>query len=97
MIEYGRDPAKEADNVKRHGVSFDDAIVALRDPFRVTWFDEGHSIEEPRFITIGRDVRGRFLAVVTSEKWPKPRIISARRATKRERDAYESHRPLGPA
>ena len=97
MVEYDRDPAKEADNVRRHGVSFDDAIVARRNPFRVTWFDEGHSAEEPRFITIGRDVRGRFLAVVTSEKLPKPRIIYPRRATKRERNAYESQRPLGPA
>ena len=97
MIEYGRDPAKEAENIQRHGVSFDDGIVALRDRFAVEWFDDSHSTEEPRFLTIGRDLRGRFLAVVTSEKWPMPRIISARRATKRERNAYESQRPLGPA
>jgi uncharacterized DUF497 family protein len=97
VIEYGRDPAKEAENIRRHGVSFDAAIVALRDRFAVRWFDERHSVEEPRFVTIGRDLKGRFLAVVTSEKWPKPRIISARRASKRERNAYESQRPLGPA
>jgi uncharacterized DUF497 family protein len=97
VIEYARDPAKEAENVRRHGISFDDGIVALRDPFAVTWSDESHSVEEPRFMTIGRDLRGRFLAVVTSEEWPMPRIISARRATKRERNAYENQRSVGPA
>ena len=97
VIEYGGDPAKEAENVRRHGVSFDDAIVALRDRFAVRWFDETHSVDEPRFVTIGRDIKGRFLAVVTSEKWPEPRIISARRATKRERNAYQNQRPLSPA
>jgi uncharacterized protein len=97
VIEYGRDPAKEAANAWQHNVRFDDAIVALRDPFGVEWFDEAHSTDEPRFIKIGRDLRGRFLAVVTSEGGHGPRIISARRATKRERNAYEHQRPLGPA
>ena len=96
MIEYGRDPAKEAENVRQHGVTFSDALVALRDHFAIEWFDEDHSTDEPRFVTIGRDLRGRFLTVVTSDGWPKPRIISARRASKRERHAYERQRPLGP-
>jgi uncharacterized DUF497 family protein len=95
VIEYGRDPAKEAENLRQHGICFDDAIVALRDPFRIEWFDESHSADEPRFVTIGRDVRGRFLAVVTSNGGHGPRTISARRATKRERNAYEHQRPLG--
>jgi uncharacterized DUF497 family protein len=97
VIEYGRDPAKEAENVRQHGVDFGDAIVALRDRFAIEWFDEDHSADEPRFVAIGRDLRGRFLAVVTSEGGHGPRIISARRATKRERNAYEHQRPLGPA
>jgi uncharacterized DUF497 family protein len=96
VIEYGRDRAKEAENVRQHGVSFDEAIVALRDPFKIEWFDEAHSVEEPTFVTIGRDLQGRFLAVVTSDGGHGPRIISARRATKRERNAYELQRPLGP-
>jgi uncharacterized DUF497 family protein len=95
VIEYGRDPAKEAENVRRHGISFDDAIVALWDQFKIGWSDEEHSGEEPRFVTVGRDLRGRFLAVVTSNGGRGPRIISARRATKRERNAYERQRPLG--
>ena len=96
MLEYGRDPIKEAENVRRHGVDFKDGIIAIRDPFAIRWFDEAHSTAEPRFVTIGRDLRGRLLTVVTSEDWPRPRIISARRATKRERHAYEHKRPLGP-
>ena len=58
MIEYGRDPAKEAENVRQHGITFNDAIVALQDRFAIEWFGEDHSIEEPRFVTIGRDLRG---------------------------------------
>lgn len=96
MREYDRDPAKEAENLRRHGVHFHDAIVALLDPFAVGWFDEDHSIDERRFVTVGRDLRGRLLAVVTSESRARSRIISARRATKRERDAYEVQLPLGP-
>ena len=93
MLEYGRDPAKEAENVRQHGVDFNDAFVALRDPFAIGWFDQDHSADEPRFVIIGRDLRGRYLAVVTSDHWREPRIISARRATKRERNAYEYQRP----
>ena len=96
VLEYTWDDDKEAENVRTRGIDFDDAIVALRDPFAIDWFDEDHSADEPRFVAIGRDLRGRFLAVVTSERRPKPRIISARRATKRERHAYEHQRPLGP-
>jgi hypothetical protein len=96
VIEYDWDTEKEAENVRQHGFDFYEAMVALRDPFAVEWFDEDHSIDEIRFITIGRDLRGRFLTVVTSDDWPKPRIISARRATKRERHAYEHQRPLDP-
>jgi len=96
VIEYGRDPVKEAENVRQHGIDFNDATVALRDPFRVEWFDEDHSTDELRFATIGRDLQGRFLTVVVSEGRPRPRIISARRATKRERHAYEHQRPPDP-
>jgi uncharacterized protein len=97
VFQYRVDPAKEAENVRKHGVGFDDARAALRDPMRVTWFDESHSAEELRFVTLGCDLKGRVLVVVTSEREPSPRIISARRATKRERHAYEERRPLSPA
>ena len=96
MLDHAWDPEKEEENRRTHHVGFDDARVALRDPLAVRWFDESHSLEEPRFITIGRDLRGRYLAVVTSESVLQPRIISARRATKRERHAYAQQRPFDP-
>ena len=94
MTSYRVDPAKEAANIRKHGIGFDDARAALLDPMRVTWFDEAHSAGETRFVTLGCDLRNRILAVVTSEDEVEPRIISARRATKRERHAYQQHRPL---
>jgi uncharacterized DUF497 family protein len=95
VADYRMDPGKAAENRRRHGVEFDDAIAALLDPLKVGWFDEAHSGDEPRFVTLGRDLKGRLLAVVTSEG-DTPRIISARRATKRERHAYEEHSPIQP-
>jgi hypothetical protein len=97
VFRYRVDPAKEAENIRKHGVGFDDARAALCDPLRVSWFDDSHSAKELRFVTLGCDLKGRVLVVVTSEGEPSPRIISARRATKRERHAYEERRPLSPA
>ena len=92
VLDYGWDPEKAETNRRTHHVGFDDAKVALHDPLAVRWFDESHSVvEEPRFVTIGRDLLGRHLAVITSESVQSPRIIFARRATKRERHAYETH------
>ena len=56
--------------------------------------DVEHSDEEPRQITLGWSYQGRLLVVVTSERdTESPRIISARRATKRERHAYARIQP----
>jgi uncharacterized DUF497 family protein len=92
VVEHRVDPAKEDENIRKHGVGFDDARVALLDPLRVSWFDEAHSHSEPRIVTVGRDLRGRVLVVITSESPASPRIISARRATKRERYDYQERR-----
>jgi hypothetical protein len=77
VVEYIWDREKEAESVGFHGVNFDDAQVAVLDRLAVSWFDVDHSQDEPRFVAIGRDVRGRYLAVVTSEGLPERRIISA--------------------
>ena len=92
MVEYGWDPDKELENVRKHGISFDEAQSVLRGNLSFTWLDELHSAREPRFKTIGYSDRGRILVVVTSEDGPRPRIISAWRASKRERDAYQRRR-----
>ena len=92
MVEYTWDPDKEIENVRRHGISFGEARTVLRGHLKFTWFDELHSTYELRFKTIGYSDLGRILVVVTSEDGGLPRIISAWRASKRERDAYQRRR-----
>ena len=59
------------------------------DEFSITLPDPDHSIEEERFIDIGRSTKGRLLVVVYTERGSNIRIISARRATSTEKDEYE--------
>jgi uncharacterized DUF497 family protein len=82
------DPAKAAANLKKHGVSFADAEGVLFDPFAITIEDIG-AIGEPRFVTIGLGSGGELLVVAYTYRDGKPRMISARRATRRERKSYE--------
>lgn len=89
MSYFDWDPAKAAENVRVHGVSFEEAETAVTHPLARTFPDPGHSDTEPRFWTIGYSVLGRLLVVVTSEGGIRPRLISARRASKRERRVYE--------
>jgi uncharacterized DUF497 family protein len=85
VLDYTWDPAKEVANVRKHGIMFDEARTVLDHEATRTALDERHSDVEARFWTVGWSNRGRLLVVVTSECGPRPRIISARRATKRER------------
>ena len=86
LYDWNRE--KERINVWKHGVSFLEAESVLDNPSSSTRHDELHSIREHRFITVGWSAMGRLLVVVTSNGGRRPRIISAWRATKRERDAY---------
>jgi uncharacterized DUF497 family protein len=83
------DEEKEADNVRKHGVDFREAIEALLDPLARSEEDVEHSDVEQRWRTIGTSRRGRVLRVTTGEDGSTIRIISARAATRRERHAYE--------
>ena len=85
---YDRDSEKERINVWKHGVTFLEAETVVDNPSSRTRYDVEHSMRESRFITVGWSSLGRLLVVITSEGGPRPRIISAWRATKRERDAY---------
>jgi hypothetical protein len=84
---YGWNQGKERINVRKRGITFDEAESVVDNPSSRTRHDVLHSIDEPRFITVGWSFMGRLLIVVASDGGPGPRIISARRATKRERDA----------
>lgn len=84
------DPQKADDNVKDHGVSFEEAAEVLQDPLSYTVEDEDHSqSHEARFKTIGHSMRGRLLVVIHTDDQHRIRIISAWRATHRQREEYE--------
>lgn len=88
-MQFVWDPAKAAANLRKHRVSFHEAATVLQDELSTTFPDERHSTLEERFVTIGVSMRGRLLVVVHTERAGKIRVISARRATRRERGFYE--------
>ncbi|MBI4543919.1 MAG: BrnT family toxin [Gemmatimonadetes bacterium] len=89
-MQFEWDAAKAARNLAKHGVSFDEASTVFGDPLAGTIGDPSHSGEEPRFITIGRSRSQRLITVAHAEREDRIRIISARRAARRERRHYES-------
>ena len=88
-IEFQWDPVKAARNLAKHGVSFGEASTVFQDPLSVTVPDPRHSRNEERFAILGRSVHGRFLAVYHTDVDRRVRIISARPATRLEREVYE--------
>lgn len=83
------DTKKARQNIKAHGISFDEASTAFRDALSRTIDDPLHSEGEERFVLIGHSIRGRLLVVVHTERGDRIRIISARLATRKERLTYE--------
>ena len=88
-ISFEWDAEKARENERKHGVSFDEAATAFGDPLSVTISDPDHSADEVRFILMGTTYLGRILVVVHTDRGDNIRVISARRATKTERRAYE--------
>lgn len=87
-IEFEWDDAKAIGNLRKHGVSFVQATQVFRDPFGIEWLDERASYEEERFIICGMS-GGALLTVVYTEREPRIRIISARRANRYEKEEYD--------
>ncbi len=83
------DPQKDAQNQRKHGVGFREAASVLEDPLSTTFPDPAHSRGEQRYVTIGRSRLGQTLVVGHAERGDTIRIISARKATRRERRFYE--------
>jgi uncharacterized DUF497 family protein len=81
------DPAKAEANHRKHGIDFADASTVLFDELAATVRDD--SAEEDRYVTIGSDALGRVLVVVFAWAEDVIRLISARKATKKERRQYE--------
>jgi len=86
VVEW--DPAKAQQNVRKHGVSFADAVTALEDERALTDRDVSSNDEE-RWVTMGIDGEGRVLVVVYTWRGENLRLISARNATRGERRVYE--------
>ena len=80
---------KAAGNLRKHGVSFDEAASMFLDPMAVSGPDPEHSMAEDRYITFGFSSLGRLLAVSHTHRPGAIRIISARRVTRGERKLYE--------
>ena len=87
IVEW--DNRKAATNIRKHGVSFEEAVTALEDTLAVTYRDPDHSDEELRFLTFGVSSTGRILVVAHTDREDAVRLISARPATSSERPAYE--------
>jgi uncharacterized DUF497 family protein len=90
------DSPKAVVNLKKHGVSFDEACTVFDDPLAAIFRDDDHSISEAREIVIGNSILGRLLLVCFVER-PENliRIFSVRLATRRERLDYEDYAKRG--
>ena len=88
-LEFEWDDAKARKNATKHGVTFEEAQSVFGDQLSSTFPDPDHSFEEDRLITIGTSERNRVLVVSHTDREGRTRIISARKATRRERSAYE--------
>ena len=88
-LTFEWDEAKASENLRKHGVSFAEASTVFADPLSRTIPDPLHSDEEDRFVVLGESASGHTLVVVHTHWGENIRIISARRATPRERKDYE--------
>ncbi len=91
-MKFQWDPAKATSNVRKHGVSFDEAVTVFKDPLALIFDDTEHSEVEAREIIIGMSTLSRMLLVCFVERHEDTvRIISARPATRTEKKDYEEN------
>jgi uncharacterized DUF497 family protein len=89
-MRFEWDSEKAKTNFKKHRVHFEEAVTVFYDPLSATFDDADHSFGEQRFITVGFSSKNRLLVVSHMERGAVLRIISARRATARERKKHEN-------
>jgi len=92
-MRFEWDGTKASSNLKKHRVSFDEAVTVFYDPLAATFADPGHSDDESRLVTVGYSARRRLLVVCHVERGGIVRLINARRATPRERRRHEGEEP----
>ncbi len=88
-LDFEWDREKAEANVSKHGISFEEALSAFADLLSVTISDPDHSQAEQRYLLLGLSHQGRLLVVSHTERSEAIRIISARRASRREKRMYE--------
>ena len=93
-MQFEWDQGKDDRNLKKHSVSFEEARTVFRDPLARIFDDEAHSTEELREIIIGQSILNRLILVCFTERMDCIRILSARRATLREKKDYEENRTI---
>ncbi len=88
-MNFEWDPNKAEYNLRKHDVSFQEAVTVFNDELSVTNYDPGHSADEDRFMIVGWSLRQNLLMVSYTERENCIRIISSRKLTKNERKSYE--------
>jgi len=88
-MKFEWDPKKASVNVKKHGVTFQEAATIFGDPLAITFDDPDHSIRESRYITFGLSLQKRLIVVSHTERRDRTRIINARLMDRKERRIYE--------
>ena len=89
MVRFEWDPKKAAANVRKHGVTFQEAATVFGDPLAITFDDPDHSESEERYLTFGLSLQKRLIVVSQTERQDRTRIISARLMSREERVIYE--------
>lgn len=89
-MEFEWNPEKEQSNVRKHGVDFTEAATVFGDPLELTIADPDHSVEEFRYLSMGRSSLDRLLVVSYTEREQRIRIVGARVASPKERRHYGS-------
>ena len=88
-MEFEWDRKKAKYNLRKHDVSFEEASTVFDDLFAAVYEDPEHSVNERRFLMIGKSVRRRLLIIAFADRNQRIRIISARLPTKNEKKSYE--------
>jgi len=96
-MKFEWDREKEKTNIKKHNVTFEQASFVFTDRYALNKYDEGHSEDEDRWIILGKSFNEVLLLVVHTfrnrDGVEYTRIISARKATKKEKQAYQKRCP----
>jgi uncharacterized DUF497 family protein len=91
-LKFEWDPRKAASNLRKHGVSFEEATSVFDDLLATVYEDPDHSVREKRYLTIGTSAQGRLLHIAFADRGERIRIINARKVTRKERELYEEEK-----